>query len=138
MPSAWNCAFLMHQATATTSFLIRRALIVLVVAVMAMASVVGSMASVSSSPLSRHPVAGWSGADGQQQRVPKPCRKVVLPGGMTVCPLTAFNLNGVAADGAGAGWPQALGHRLHWHLANLRLTAQCDVSSPYRPPRRVA
>lgn len=128
----------MHRATATTSSLIRRALIVLVVAVIATASVVGSMASVSTSPPSRHSVAGWSGAHEQQQRVPTPCRKVVLPGGMTVCPLTAFNLNGVAADGAAAGWPRPPGYRLYWHLANLRLTAQCGVSSPYRPPPRVA
>ena len=65
--------------------------------------------------------------------VPKPCRKALLPGALNPCPLSAFSLVAIPADE-----PDHTVARqqkvAHWSVKNIKLYAQCDRFSPYRPP----
>lgn len=103
--------------------------------VLTLAVFLGPLAA-SSQEFSIDPVNGNHAASefiNYDKSVPKPCRKALLPGALNPCPLSVFSLVAIPADE-----PDHTVARLqkvtHFSVKNIKLYAQCDRFSPYRPP----
>ena len=108
------------------------ALLVLVLMTVSFASSLVTPPAIAANTMS---VVSWSGAHG---RVPKPCQKAVLPGGINTCPLAAFSVNGLPTHDSRTVAPRPAAHVLRWQIAHLCRAAQCGAASPYRPPSRLS
>lgn len=71
------------------------------------------------------------------KHLPKPCRKMVLPGAVNTCPSSSFSFSFIPTIGADYAVPTLVTATL-WRLNNSSLPAQCCSFSPYRPPRSEA
>lgn len=125
----------MRAQTTTVPPTIRRMTAALLVLVLSLASLLGTLNPASASNSGRGEIAEWSGST---IAAPKPCKRAVLPGTVNTCPLAGLSLTAVPANESGTVQPLPAIQVVTWRPHNDVLPAQCNASSPYRPPSRIS
>jgi hypothetical protein len=106
---------------------------------MAIVIVLASFAVSPRDPLPQSPAGGDAvGAFmAYGKSLPKPCQKRVVPGVVSLCPLSSFSLAAIPAVAPDHAVPASL-RDAPWRMSNSPLPPQCGGLSPYRPPCPIA
>ncbi|BAM88174.1 conserved exported hypothetical protein [Bradyrhizobium oligotrophicum S58] len=114
--------------------MMRRLVAALIVLVMSLAPMLGTFdAAAATSSGNGITAQHWSRTT---TSVPKPCKKAVLPGTVNTCPFAGASFTAFPADDGATAQPVAATRTLSWRPYDDALAAQCNASSPYRPPCR--
>ena len=112
--------------------MMRRLVAALVVLIMSLAPLLGTFdAAAATSSRNGITVQQWSRTI---TSAPKPCKRAVLPGTINTCPFAAASFTAFPADDSATAQPVAVTRTLSWRPHDDALAAQCNASSPYRPP----
>ncbi len=114
---------------------IRRMTAALLVLVLSLASLLGTFNSASASNSGPREISEWSGST---TAAPKPCKRAVLPGAVNTCPFAGLSLTAVPANESDTVRPFPAVQVVTWRPHNDVLPAQCNASSPYRPPSHIS
>lgn len=125
----------MRDPAAAMLPVIRRLTAALMVLVVALAPLVGTLASASAATQGQTTAAALSNTD---KGTPKPCSKAVLPGTINPCPFAGVSLTGLPPAERVTERPLPVIQVLRWHSGKAAFAPQCGTSSPYRPPCRLS